>query len=389
MSNVLLTSDSADLRSKVLEAAEGRCIALPGHTLPSEPADLLAQLQHESLPDVIVIDASRAAEPALALAARLDAYLPGTAVMLLGDPRELAMPAMRAGVRDVLAPEVDVAALRAALERAASAAIARRAPSDPSSPGGRAPARVISVLSPKGGAGKTTVATNLAIGLAELVPGGVVLVDLDLQFGDVATALAMEPEFTLDAIVQGPALRDPIALKTQLAQHSSGLYVIAAPEDPAAAEAVDAGQVGSLVGMLASQFRFVVLDTAAGLEPRTLSALDHTTDPVMLTTFDVPGVRGLRKEIATLRELGMLPGSRQVLLNFADPKGGLSVADVEATIRSAVDITIPFSRAVTHSLNTGEPLLMQRPGDPVAKQLRKLLAAYVAPPTGRGRKGRR
>lgn len=386
MSNVLLASDSSELQSRIHDAADGMCIALPSHPLPSDPAQLLAQTRHESLPDVLVLDATTSPEDALALAARFDRELPGTGVVLIGNPAKLSVAAMRVGVRDVLPPDADVDEMRAALTQVAQAVEQRRShPSGsvPALPGMSVAGRVLTVLSPKGGAGKTTVATNLAIGLAEAAPGSVVLVDLDVQFGDVATALGLEPEYTLEDVVQGSALHDPIALKTHLTLHSSGLSVVCAPESPAAADAITSEQVGALVSMLAQQFRFVVVDTAAGLEPRTLAALDHTTDPVLLTTFDVPGSRGLRKEIATLRELGMLTNARQVILNFADPKAGLSIGDVEATIRSKVDLTLPHSKAVTAAMNTGIPLLQQTPRDAVSKQLRKLLASYVGAPTRR------
>lgn len=387
MSNVLLTTDSADLQTRVHQASGGTCIAVPSHPLPAEPAQLLAQLQHDSLPDILVLDATRAPGEALALAARFDRELPGTGVVLIGDPAEISVAAMRAGVRDVLAPDTDTEALRIALDRVGQAVLARRTQAGgvavPAVGAMNVPGRVLTVLSPKGGAGKTTVATNLAIGIAQSAPGSVVLVDLDVQFGDVATALSLDPEYTLDDVVHGAAVRDPIALKTHLTQHPSGLSVVCAPDNPAVADSITPDQVSALLAMLSTQFRYVVVDTAAGLEARTLAALDHTTDPVLLTTFDVPGARGLRKEIATLRELGMLTNARQVVLNFADPKAGLSVSDVEATIRSRVDLTVPFSKAVTASLNTGTPLLQQKPNDAASKQLKKLLAYYVGAGTRR------
>lgn len=383
MSNVLLATDSRDLQDRVHEAAGGTCIAVPSSPLPKEPAELLAQLQHQALPDILVLDATHASEDALALAERFDRELPGTGVVLIGDPQTLAHAAMRVGVRDVISPDTDVEALATSLGHVAGYVQFRRTTAHDAGilvSAMQAPARVLTVLSPKGGAGKTTVATNLAIGLAEAAPGSVALVDLDVQFGDVATALSLDPEYSLDDVVHGAALRDPIALKTHMTLHESGLSVVCAPDSPAIADGITAEQVSALLSMLASQFRFVVVDTAAGLEPRTLAALDHTTDPVLLSTFDVPGARGLRKELATLRELGMLTNARQVLLNFADPKAGLSVADVEATIRSRVDLTLPHSKAVTASLNTGVPLLQQKPRDPVAKQLRKLLGRYAGTP---------
>lgn len=386
MSNVLLATDSTDLHQRVHEAASGTCIAVPAHPLPAQPAQLLALVEHAALPDILLLDATRAPEDALALAARFDRELPGTAVVLVGDPEALALGAMRAGARDIVDAAATIDELRAALGRVAQGvAIRRSQPVDPvtAMPIAQAPGRVLTVLSPKGGAGKTTLATNLAVGLAEGAPGGVVLVDLDVQFGDVATALGVSPEFTLADVVGGAALHDPIALKTLLTLHPSGLSIICAPETPAAGDTITAEHVSSLLAMLATQFRFVVVDTAAGLGPRTLAALDHTTDPLLITTFDVAGARGLAKEMATLRELGMLTNARQTVLNFADPRSGLSAQDVEATIRSKVDFSIPYSKAVTTSLNMGVPLLTRSPRDPVAKQLKKLLAYYAGAGTRR------
>ncbi|MCR8670694.1 AAA family ATPase [Agrococcus sp. HG114] len=381
MSNVLLTSDSRDMHEKVLAASDGACIALGiGSELPTEPAELVARSGQQTLPDVVILDATVDPEGALGLASRFDQELPGTGVVLIGDPHALAIPALRVGVRDVLPPSTDAAELRSTLHRVHAAVQLRRmsagAAASPFGAPVHVPARVITVLSPKGGAGKTTLASNLAVGLAQAAPGSTVLVDLDVQFGDIATALGIEPEFTLEDVVHGAALRDPIALKTHLTLHESGLALVCAPENPVAADSVTPEQVSALLMMLASQFRYVVVDTAAGLDPRTLAALDRTTDPVLITTFDVTGARGLRKEVDTLRELGMLNSARHVVLNFADPKGGLTVSDVEATIRTRVDATLPISRAVTTSLNTGIPLLLQRPKDPVAKQVRQLIAHF-------------
>ena len=155
------------------------------------------------------------------------------------------------------------------------------------------------------------------------------LVDLDVQFGDVASALALTPEYTLPDAVHGPASEDTMVLKTFLTQHPSGLYAVCGAESPAAGDTVTADDVSRLLTSLAREFRYVVVDTAPGLSPQTLAALDRASDVVMLTSMDVPGVRGLRKELDVLRELCMIPAGRHVVMNFADPKGGLSVRDVE------------------------------------------------------------
>ena len=265
--------------------------------------------------------------------------------------------AMRAGIRDLLPPTAEAGEIRAAVERAASAAAGRRRVLRPVEETARYTGRVITIASPKGGVGKTTVATNLAIGLTAAAPQSTVLVDLDVQFGDVASALSLVPEYTLPDAVRGPASQDTMVLKTFLTQHPSGLYAVCGAESPAAGDTVTGEDVTRLLASLAREFRYVVVDTAPGLSEQTLAALDRATDVVMLSSMDVPGVRGLRKELEVLRELCMIPAGRHVVMNFADPKGGLSVRDVETTIGTGVDVVLPRSKAVPASTNQGVPLL--------------------------------
>ena len=184
------------------------------------------------------------------------------------------------------------------------------------------------------------------------------LVDLDVQFGDVASALGLVPEYTLPDAVRGPASEDTMVLKTFLTQHPSGLYaVVRRGVAGRRRHGLRARTSRRLLASLAREFRYVVVDTAPGLSEQTLAALDRATDVVMLSSMDVPGVRGLRKELDVLRELCMIPAGRHVVMNFADPKGGLSVRDVETTIGTGVDVVLPRSKAVPASTNQGVPLL--------------------------------
>ncbi|WP_354257839.1 AAA family ATPase [Arthrobacter sp. OAP107] len=248
---------------------------------------------------------------------------------------------------------------------------------------------MIAVISPKGGAGKTTVASNLAVGLAGAAPHGTVLLDLDLQFGDIASALTISPEHWVTDAVQGPAGRDTMVLKSFLSAHSSGLYALCAPESPAMADQVTGDQVAHLVDQLAGLYRFVVIDTSPGLSEHTLAALDKATDLVMVSSMDVPGVRGMRKELDVLRELDMAATKRHLVLNAADPRDGLSLRDVETTLGLAVDVVVPASRTVRLSVNQGAPLLSTNGRDPASKALRKLVGRFAPTPTPTRKRGAR
>ncbi|MGY1610113.1 MULTISPECIES: AAA family ATPase [unclassified Geodermatophilus] len=381
MSRVVLGAAGEELVLRVKEAADGDVHVLPPGRLPADPARLFEQLVDGELPDVLLIGPDAVLQEAFGLAARLDVQCPGISVVLVADPTpETWQEAMRAGIRDLLAPTADPAEIRAAVERAGSAAAGRRRVLRPVEETARYTGRVITVASPKGGVGKTTVASNLAIGLTETAPQSTVLVDLDVQFGDVASALGLVPEYALPDVAHGPAAEDTMVLKTFLTQHPSGLYAVCGADSPAAGDSVTAADVTRLLASLAREFRYVVVDTAPGLSEQTLAALDRATDVVMLSSMDVPGVRGLRKELDVLGELCMIPAGRHVVMNFAEAKGGLSVRDVETAIGTGVDVVVPRSAAVPASTNQGVPILAAGRRDPAAKELRRLVARFAATP---------
>ena len=383
MTRIVLAGGVPELVER-LNAVSSELEVLPPGRLPTEPVRLFEQLRSGVLPEVVVLGPTAPLDDVLVLAARLDADWHGISVVLAATPPAEMWPAvMRAGVRDVIAPDADLAEYREVLERSAQAALARRRALRPMTHAASTVGRVITIASPKGGVGKTTVSTNLAVGLAASAPQSTVLVDLDVQFGDVATALGLEPEYTLPDVVRGPASEDSMVLKTFLTQHPSGLFAICGSDSPAAGDTVSGKDVSRLLASLARQFRYVVVDTAPGLSEQTLAALDQSSDAVMLSSMDVAGVRGLRKELDVLGELQLMPAGRHVVLNFGDRKRGLVLDDVELALGTKVDVVLPRSDAVPASVNQGVPLLAQDHGrEPASKELRRLLDRFLPASAG-------
>ncbi|MEH3034263.1 MAG: P-loop NTPase [Aeromicrobium erythreum] len=287
------------------------------------------------------------------------------------------LDAMRAGFRDILPEDVEEQRLVELLRRAAMHAPAvGAAPEVPLEPNATpVQRRVVTVLSPKGGVGKTSISTNLALGLAAQHPNDVVLVDLDLQFGDVAATLDLTPVQTMEHALGSAAAEDTLLLKTMLTVHSAGLFVLPGAENPAANENVTGAQITRLLDQLSSQFSYVVVDTPAGLDEPTLAALESTDDAVLVSTMDVSCVRGVRKEADLLIELGLMPASRMLVLNLADKQSGLKVKDVEAVIGIPVEVVIPRSSDVQLAANHGRPLMLRgKKGGPFVKAIGNLMA---------------
>jgi pilus assembly protein CpaE len=391
VSTVLTIGADSDLAQRFAEAAGGDVVALDAHALAD--GGLLGHLVVPDAPHLLVLGPAVDLDEAFAIAGQVEVVAPSTSVVVVAfaDP-DLWMEAMRAGVRDVLSPHATDADVAAVLERATTLAEARRAAVAPG-PSVPAPApvrRLVVVASPKGGVGKTTVATNLAVGLALAEPGSTVIVDLDVQFGDVASSLALVPQYTLPDTVHGAASTDPLVLKTFLTPHPTGLHVLAGSDSPAAGDAVTAADVAQLLDTLSREFRYVVVDTAPGLSDLTLTALERATDLVLMGSLDVPGVRGLRKELDVLTELELVPGGRHLVLNSVGSSGGLAMADIEKTVGAPLDLVLPRHDAALVATNTGVPLLQKGGKDPVTRGLQSLVERIVPrSATGRGRLPRR
>jgi pilus assembly protein CpaE len=386
VSTVILVSPSLETARKVRAAIGDDITVLQPEQLPATAPQLLAMVPEPRDVHSIIIDIRAGGAPeddVLALAGRFSEQYPSVNLLLLTDDAErLALAALRSGVRDLIDPEEPVENLRVALRRSQASATPDTADTFTG--------RVIAVASPKGGVGKTTVSTNLAVGLAAQAPQSTVLVDLDVQFGDVAAALDLDPTYTLGDIVVGHGLSDPITLKTLLARHPSGLQVVCGVHSPVEADAVTPKHIDALLRLLKQEFRYVVLDTAPGMSESTMTAIDHATDLVLVTSLDVPGVRGLRKELQLLNDLHLQPTTKHVLLNLADSAAGLSVKDVEAAIERHVDIVLPRSPKVPRTVNQGTPIIHAIPRDRISRSLTDLVNRFAHAPDSRaGRRGGR
>ena len=232
---------------------------------------------------------------------------------------------------------------------------------------------VIAVVAPKGGQGKTTVSINLATGLATAAPNSVVLVDADVQFGDIAAALDLEPEHTLVDSVQVAASGDELALKTFLTRHPEGFYVIPGALSPEDGDDLSPAQLGLMLRQLAGIFRYVIVDTTPGLGEHTLAVIENATDAVFVTNMGVPSLRALRKELELLQQIHLLPANRHMVLNFADKHSGLTVRDAERIVGAQMNVVMPRSSAVLLASNRGAPLLVDDPKDQAATSLRELV----------------
>jgi len=247
--------------------------------------------------------------------------------------------------------------------------------------------RIIVVVSPKGGSGKTAVTSNVATALAQRHPGQVVAVDLDVQFGDLCTTMSLQPEYNLSHLARTTVL-DATAAKVFLTPYGdSGLYVLCSASAPVDADVVTADHVNTVLPLLAQDFAYVVVDTSAGLDDRTLAAIECATDLVLVSSLDVTSIRSLRKLVEAMDKLGM-KASRHFVLNRADSRVGISPRDAEAVVGMPVAVGVSSNRDIPLSMNMGTPVVSYAPKSVAAKQFRTLTELFSVP-TEADRKGRR
>lgn len=235
--------------------------------------------------------------------------------------------------------------------------------------------RVITVLGPKGGTGKTLVATNLAAGLS-VQHRRAVVVDLDLQFGDVGLAMGLRPERTFYDLAHSGGHPDASKLEAFLMEHRSGAAALLAPTRPDHASAVTPDHIRDVLRVLRATVPFVIVDTPPSFGPEVISALDESSDVCVVAMLDAPSLKNTKIALETLELMGVRARVR-VVLNRSDTSVGITHADVVRILGRAPDVLLPSSRDVVRAVNAGESIVLADKRNEAAKALKALAGLYL------------
>ncbi len=314
---------------------------------------------------LLVIGAGLDLEAALQFASARRRTNPAVAVVLLHDRPAAVLPrAVDAGISEVVdAADPDGLAIACRRFRPLVAGTAR--------------GQVVTIFAAKDGSGKTTVATNLAVVLHDGGARRVCLVDLDLEFGDVAAALRVSPRRTLADACHLPQRLDTAGAAHLVTQLEPGLDAVLAPTVAGQAVKVPVALVESLLSVLPGMYDHVVVDTPAHFSPHVLAALDRSAHRVLLATPESPTLKSLRELIDTLDLLSYERSTRSLVINRAGSREGLSQTAVEKTLKGRVACWIPSSDDVPISINRGVPLATSRPDHPVSLAVRHFAATRL------------
>lgn len=382
MSGVTVVSPSTSLETRLLDLYDRKVMAVRRVWSDSwrEPRIAVQEICAAN-PTVVVLEGIEI-EDAEVLIAELDRRHPELGVLVIGPnaTSDDIVQLLRCGARDVLTDDSD-GAIQDAIRTTSRLAEDRRLVMADRTGLER---RVVVVAGPKGGAGKTTFASNLAYGVAARHPGRALLIDLDLQFGDAASALGLEPKHSL---VDAAALEtgERSALKVFLEIHESSLALLAAPTSLNDSDQVQTDDVKRVMAAFIEEFPFVVVDTAAGIDSAALTAMEFATDIVIVTTPEVPAVRAAKRALDALDSIGMLAPRRHFVVNRAGSKVGLSTRELEETVGMEASFEIPSSRSFPIAANEGVPLLMRDARDRAARPIQDAVDLFA--PAGGGDHG--
>ncbi len=312
------------------------------------------ELVRQNLPGLIFIDFREDGSKTLETVRRIATYFKQVMIVVTGNQFDLntIVSIMQAGGREFLQKPFNSDDLTTLIEKHKNALITRDQ--------GDSSGRLITVFSNKGGLGKTTIATNLALGLSEVSRKPVALVDLNLQLGDITTFLDITPKQTIADIAKDIGRVDETYLKTSLANVKFGnanLYVLADPLNVEEAEEITAEQINTVLTIMRASFEYVIVDTTTSFDSKTLTALDLADQIMLVSMINLPCIRSTQRLLTLFERLGYDEQKIKLIINRYVPGEEITIDDVEDTLEHDIFWKIPNNYfAVMTAINRGVPV---------------------------------
>lgn len=269
---------------------------------------------------------------------------------------DLLLSAMQAGVLEFLPKPVTPDSVVEAIDRLGRKTGKRRRKDQ------KKPGKLISFFSAKGGSGSTSLAANTAVEIQRLTRKRTLLVDLDLELGETALLLGMDPRFSIVDLVKNFHRVDAGLLASYIERHESGVELLSAPYEPADFEAVSGDRVGQILQFLKQRYDYVIVDTPKTFNPITLTSFENADQLLLVTTADLQSLRNLTRCLPLLRKVGRTRREDwlKLIVNRYDPRNVITLGEVRKTLGLDVFWKVRNDyQAVMESVNEGVPAVMR------------------------------
>ena len=316
-------------------------------------------------PSAVVINLGHMGEPALKLVQRMASECPTTAVICASreSSPDLILHSLRAGARDFIRLPISDDELNTVIERT-SEFCTQNAADEPRTRG-----KAIAVFSSKGGCGCSLIATNLAL----VQNSSTVLVDLNLQSGDLELMLGVRPKFSLTDVVENRDRLDDALLASYLTHHSPNVSLLAAPTKAESAEDIEPKHIYEVMELLRQRFETVIVDTPHSFDAVTISALDHCDQILVVLTLEIHAIRSTRRALEIFDRLGYPRKKIRLVVNRWSKNVELDQRQVEGFLGERVVGFIQSDyRAAVNSINLGQPMMLSAPASKATADLRQM-----------------
>jgi len=363
--------------------------------------DTAVALARQTRPDIVLVDldlpvsatGGPVTDGGIAVTEAISSALPATGLILLSAQMDAAalQRAMMAGAREFLRMPVEPADMLHAIQRLHVAMAPQRAlmqgvrpkdrgvagmPAGPARP--RPPGQVIAVYSPRGGVGRSTLATNLAVALRHEHGMNVALVDASLPFGDVGVLLDLPPTHSIVDLQAPESELDADYVDSVLLPHKSGIKALLAPPRPEMSEMVTDELLRRTLRVLRERHDYVVVDTSPTLDDRVLTTLEEADKVLLPLPPTLSAIRSAKAFLEVAALLQFPPDKVAPVVTRATAAVDIAISDVEATLGLPVEARIPADeRGVTHAINVGDPIVLSAADSPVAVAITDLARRIV------------
>ncbi len=324
----------------------------------------------ESRPHLIIVDISQKTQMALDIIVKISNSLKNSKIIVLSYDMspETVIKALRAGAREFLTKPLIENDFVTAVEKLKDLILGNI--------NDTTKCKVITTFSNKGGIGKTAIATNLAVEIANMTKERVALVDLNMQMGDVTTFLDLNPSFDTSYVINNLERIDEGFLLSTLEKYgNSSLYVLADPPDLEQAEVITSENITTLINVLRNVFSYIIIDTTASFDSKTITALDNSDLVLLISIINLPSVRNCQRCFDLFKRLGYTKDKIKIIINRYMENDEIKVEDVEDVLGHPVYFKIPNNYfTIINAINKGLPVCEINPHSNIAKSFKELAA---------------